>query len=341
VKDIYDIARAVRSRAGQRLALATLVQAEGSSYRRPGARMLICEDGLTVGSLSGGCLEEEVAAEARTVQLDGVPKLISFDTRRRFGCNGRIEIFIERIDEKLLTDIGNYFERRLRCTIATVFRVASVGDPPEADASVPDSSVGEAASFPCESLGSRLISTAERKANSFPYRDHRSCENVAFVQDIHPPVRLLIFGDGPDSAPIRQLCDILGWIAVDVPDTTLVQADPWTAAIVKSHNYGRDFVALQKLLPMNLPYVGLIGPRKRRDQLLHDLLDVGVSINAGFFAPAGLDLAAETPGEIALAVISEIQHVFAGGTGVSLRERKSAIHIARSHSETVCEVPLP
>jgi xanthine/CO dehydrogenase XdhC/CoxF family maturation factor len=322
MKDIYDIVRVVRSRSGQKFALATLVRAEGSSYRRPGARMLVCADGLTIGSLSGGCLEEEVAAEARDVLAGGIPKRISFDTRRRFGCNGQIEIFIERIGEKLLTEIGNCLDQRSSCTIATVFGI---------------SSAGEAVSFPDPSLGSRIISAEEREAGSFPYT------NLALVQEIHPPLRLLVFGDGPDSDPIRQLCDILGWLVVDVPDACAVTLEPdaWTAAIVKSHNYGRDFAALQKLLPLNLPYVGLVGPRKRRDQLLHDLLEIGLSINAGFFAPAGLDLAAETPQEIALAIIGEIQHVFAGGTRVSLRERKSAIHISRSHRETRCEVPLP
>jgi xanthine/CO dehydrogenase XdhC/CoxF family maturation factor len=295
--------------------------------------MLVCADDLTIGSLSGGCLEEEVAAAARSVLVRDVPKLISFDTRRRFGCNGRIEIFIERVDEELLSEIGSTLDQRSSCAVATVFRASSVGDPPKADAS-----------FPGDLLGSRIIPAEEMEAGirlrRIPYR---YAKDFAFVQEIHPPLRLFVFGDGPDSSPIRQLCDILGWIVVDVPDARAIafEADGWTAAIVKSHNYGRDFAALQKLLPLNLRYVGLIGPRKRRDQLLHDLLDVGVSINAGFFAPAGLDLAAETPGEIALAVVSEIQHVFAGGTGVSLRERKSAIHIARSHTETVCEVPLP
>jgi xanthine dehydrogenase accessory factor len=95
---------------------------------------------------------------------------------------------------------------------------------------------------------------------------------------------------------------------------------------VKSHNYGRDFTALQKLLPLNLRYVGLVGPRKRRDQLLNALLEVGVAINAGFFAPAGLDLGAETPEEITLAIISEIQRVFAESSGQSLRETKTSIH---------------
>ena len=98
------------------------------------------------------------------------------------------------------------------------------------------------------------------------------------------------------------------------------------AAIVMSHNYGRDFAALEKLLPMNLRYVGLIGPRKRRDQMMNHLLDLGITVNAGFFAPAGLELGAETSDEIALSIISEIQRVFAKASGDSLRERKTPIH---------------
>jgi xanthine dehydrogenase accessory factor len=94
------------------------------------------------------------------------------------------------------------------------------------------------------------------------------------------------------NAPLHLLCDLLGWHTIEIADANKLSIDPdeWTAAIVKSHNYGRDFVALQKLLPLDLHYVGLIGPRRRRDQLLNHLLDTGVTINAGFFAPAGLDL---------------------------------------------------
>lgn len=274
MKDIYDILFEFRKRRGERFALATLVRAEGSSYRRPGARMLICEDGLTTGSLSGGCLEEEVALRARDVLKTGEPALISFDTRRRFGCQGRIDIYIERITGKFFLDLGNDLDAR---------------------------------------------------------RNHIAITRVGgneFVQDIHPPIRVLIFGEGPDSVPIRKLSESLGWQPIEIvnSDSLSIVPDEWTAAIVKSHNYGRDCAALQKLLPMNLRYVGLIGPRKRRDQLLNDLLDLGVTINAGFFAPAGLDLGAETPEEIALAIVSEIQRVFGKGSGLSLREMKMSIH---------------
>jgi xanthine/CO dehydrogenase XdhC/CoxF family maturation factor len=97
---------------------------------------------------------------------------------------------------------------------------------------------------------------------------------------------------------------------------------------VKSHNYGRDFVTLQKLLPLELRYVGLIGPRKRRDQIMSELLEVDITVNAGFFAPAGLNLGAEAPEEIALEIVAEIQRVFAHGSGLSLREKKIPIHAA-------------
>lgn len=291
MKDIYDILREFEKRRGQSFALATLVRAEGSSYRRPGARMLICQDDSTVGSLSAGCIEEEVALCAREVLRNGVSTIISFDTRRRFGCNGKIDVFIERISENFLVDLAENLIARRNCLAVTIFKGKRVG-----------SSV---AGF-----------------QHFREREH------ALIQEIHPPIRLLVFGEGHDSAAFHRLSELLGWKAIEVVDQHQlpIDADRWTAAIVKSHNYGRDFTALQKLLSLNLRYVGLIGPRKRRDQLLNDLLDLGVTINAGFFSPAGLDLRSETPEEVALAVVAEIQRVFAGGSGESLRERKMSIH---------------
>ena len=307
MKEIYDILREWDKRRGESpgrtgiFALATLVRAEGSSYRRPGARMLIFEDGKTVGSLSAGCLEEEVALCAREVLQTGEAAMMTFDTRRRFGCAGKIDIFIEQIPENFLSELAMDLEARRSCFVMTTRRDGSF--------------VGEPASFP---------SGKDREANSFPY----SQNGALLAQEIHPPLRLLVFGDGPDNGPLRSLGRLLGWEIVEIadPNSISIEPDQWTAAIVKSHNYGRDYVALQKLLPLDLRYVGLVGPRKRRDQVMNDLLDLGITVNAGFFAPAGLDLGAETPEEIALAIVSEIQRVFAKGSGDSLRERKVAIH---------------
>jgi xanthine/CO dehydrogenase XdhC/CoxF family maturation factor len=274
LKDIYDILREWKMRRGERFVLATLVRAQGSSYRRPGARMLICEDGITVGSLSAGCVENEVANSARKVLGTGEPLVVSFDTRRRFGCAGKIDILIERMDGNFLGNLAQDLKARRVHVAVTRF------------------------------------------------------DGEEFVQQIPPPLRLLLVGDGPDNAPFRSLGYLLGWEVIEIVDPNLfsIEPDAWTAAVVKSHNYGRDFVSLQKMLPLQLRYVGLIGPRKRRDQIMGELLEIGVTINAGFFAPAGLSIGSETPEEIALAVVSEIQRVFAGATGESLRERKTAIH---------------
>jgi xanthine/CO dehydrogenase XdhC/CoxF family maturation factor len=305
LKEIYDILRECEKRRGESFALATLVRAEGSSYRRPGARMLVCEDGRTVGSLSAGCIENEVALCAREVLRSGVSTTMSFDTRRRFGCNGKIDIFIERVPENFLVDLAESLNaRRSRLAVTT---------------------------FEGTALGSRVS----------PFVDETGAG--VLVQEIHPPIRFLIFGDGPDGVPLHRLTELIGWKAIEIVDSSAfaIEPDPWTAAIVKSHNYGRDFAALQKLLPLNLPYVGLIGPRKRRDQLMNDLLDLGVTINAGFFSPAGLDLRAETPEEISLAIVSEIQRVFAKGSGQSLRERKISIHGPPLVEASKCQTPVP
>jgi xanthine/CO dehydrogenase XdhC/CoxF family maturation factor len=287
MKDMYDILRQWRKRPDAKFALATMVRAQGSSYRRPGARMLICEDGTTVGSLSAGCLETEVAQCAREVLRTGQSVVVSFDTRRSFGCAGKIDIFIERVSQSFLCEVAACLNARKTCFAVTTLEGSFVGE-----------------------------------ANGFPYSP--------FIEEIFPPLRLLIFGDGPDNAPFRLLGHFLGWDIIEIIDANLfsIAPDAWTAAIVKSHNYGRDFVTLQKLLPLELRYVGLIGPRKRRDQIMSELLEVGITVNAGFFAPAGLNLGAETPQEIAHEIVAEIQRVFAHGSGLSLREKKIPIHAA-------------
>src|SRR3954469_12164834 len=114
MKEIRDILRLYELHRSEPFALATLVAARGSSYRRPGARMLICRDGATTGSLSGGCLEEEVVQRAAEVLASGTPALMSFDTRLRFGCNGSIDVFVEPVREDLLPQISTNFARRRR-----------------------------------------------------------------------------------------------------------------------------------------------------------------------------------------------------------------------------------
>lgn len=300
MKDIYDIIAESKRWRSESLVLATLVRAQGSSYRRPGARLLVCPDGLTVGSLSGGCIEDEIAARARQVIASGHPVVMEFDTRRQYGCHGKIDIFIERVNPGLFVDIERDLSARHICLVVTTPDGSLVKGPKAATPMPPDNFTDDA----------------------------RSGHFAPLIQEVHPPIRLLLFGEGPDSVPMEKLGRLLGWQILHINDagSLAFEPDPWTAAIVKSHNFGKDFAALRKLLPLNLRYLGLIGPKKRRDELLNELLQTGISMSPGFFAPAGVDLNAETPEEIALSIVSEIQRVFAGGSGQSLRDQKQPIH---------------
>jgi xanthine/CO dehydrogenase XdhC/CoxF family maturation factor len=291
MKEIQDILQTFAQRRAEPFALATLVRARGSSYRRPGARMLIASDRSTVGALSGGCLEEVVAARAQGVIATGTAILHRFDTRLRYGCNGAIDIFVEKLEPILLDQLAAAQRERRVSWIATMFENS-------------------------DSLGSRFLAAPA------------DVPATAFGQMIPPPLQLVLIGEGPDSPPLRDLAGLLGWRVIEADEAGALpnDFDEWTAVVVKTHNYGRDYAALEKLLPLGLPYVALLGPRRRRDQLLHTLLETGLTARSELFSPAGLDLGAESPEEIGLAIIAEIQSVFARSNVESLRARKQPIH---------------
>ena len=304
-REIGDIIGMVRSRPDETFALATLVNTHGSSYRLPGARMLVARDGRSVGSLSGGCLEQEVIERAREVLQSGMPSLMRFDTRQRFGCHGEIEILVERADPKVLDQLSEFHSSR------RIARLLTPNDLRAADG------------------GTRLIPNDEIVTGS------------AFVQDVTPTVQLVVVGDGPDCAALSRLAETLGWTLHAVQNVSELSGafDAWTAVLVKTHNYGRDFAALRFFLPLNLPYVGLLGPRRRREQLLGDLLDTGIQGSETLYSPAGHDLGGDSPESIALSVIAEIHAVFAGRTGNHLRELRVPIHPARSNVPVVLAAP--
>lgn len=290
-----EIREAVLSFDGQNyeaLALATLVQTTGSSYRRSGARMLANARRQVAGSLSAGCLEDEVAGIAREVLATGEARLVRFDTRRRFGCHGSIEVLVERAGHDLLGKLAEEMKERRSFMVATVFK----GDN--------------------ELLGTRVV------ASDF------SASADTFVQEVEPPTRLLIIGGGPDAIALVSQARLLGWDVSAMESITEFDAlvDPWTVAVIATHNYGKDCAALRHLAPLGLPYLGVIGPRRRRDEMLSDVLDSGAALESELFAPAGLHLSAETPSEIALSVVAEIQAVLTKASGISLRERHAPIH---------------
>ncbi len=249
--------------------------------------MLVSQTGECAGSLSAGCLEDEVAAAAQGVIANGAARLMPFDTRRRFGCAGSIWILLERVSNDLLDQIATFSAARIPFRLETTY-----------------------------TGGTRWLEETD------------SSTDGGLVQDVEPPVRLLIVGSGADGVALAEQAKLIGWETVLLSSIAewRGEVDHWTAAIVVTHNYGRDCAALRHLLPAGLRYLGVVGPRRRRDEMLSDALDAGATIASRLFAPAGVDIGAETAREIALSVIAEIQIVYAAATGVSLKERRAPIH---------------
>ncbi|HET6407980.1 MAG TPA: XdhC family protein [Chthoniobacteraceae bacterium] len=303
MKALRQIIETVRSHRDEPWALATLVETRGSTYRKPGARMLIDAKGGTIGVLSGGCLEEEIARRGRAI-INGAPALVlNFDTRRLYGCDGNVRILIERVEPagesgNFITALGSALDQR------QVRRLRSW--------------------YENGLLGTDLLEPTELVV------EHPGM----LVHCVPLPLRLFLFGTGPEIGPIQEISRSLGWIvhslanASELPDD--VRADDQTAAVVMTHNFGRDLAALDRLLSLQLPYLGILGPRKRHRQMFGELLNHR-SIDPGslqnIYAPAGLDLGSEAPEEIALSIVSEISAVLANRKGGCLREREVAIHL--------------
>jgi xanthine/CO dehydrogenase XdhC/CoxF family maturation factor len=282
-------------------ALATLVRTQGSTYRQAGARLLVAPDATTIGVLSGGCLEEKVARHGMEVMANGEARLVAFDTRKLYGCEGKLEIYIERIEAagtggNFLTEVAERISRRAMCRTRTAY---------------------------AEGGGSELLPDKALVIERLG----------VFVQAVPLPIRLLLFGNGPEIAPLKLLAAGMGWSVNDYvhPDELPLDfiADAATAAVVMTHKFGRDLTALDRLLPLGLNYLGLLGPKRRRGELLAEFQNFreldGEWLEA-LHSPAGLDIGSESPEEIALSIVSEVAAVLAGRRGGMLRDRAMPIH---------------
>src|SRR4051812_16923058 len=230
MKALQQIIQRVGENPTRPWALATLVETQGSTYRKPGARMLVDFDGGTLGVLSGGCLEEEIGRRGKKVIENGLPVLLEFDTRRLYGCHGQLKVLLELLppaepDGNLVTRIGRLLRDREICRVLVRF---------EGDA-----------------LGSEVLRG-----------DTLVTERQGILIDTIPiPIRLLLFGSGPEIGPITQFAANLGWIVdlyshpSQLPED--FRADAQTAALIMNHNFGRDLLALDRLLSLQLQYVGL------------------------------------------------------------------------------------
>ena len=312
--------------------LATVVALEGSSYRRPGVRMLIREDGKMTGAVSGGCVEKEVFRQSESVFRDNRPKIMTYDGRYRLGCEGILYILIEPFDPDE-TFIRNFFELlkdRKHFKIVSFFYQKEGAD---------------------NNYGSFLV----HKERKLPFRPDAALNNdlETFKQEMKPCFKLVIIGAEHDAVQLCSYAALTGWevtviatpseekslkdfpgaeelLNIDPEVTPLPKIDGQTAVMLMTHSFVKDLKHLVALKESKPAYLGLLGPSKRRERLLNDFIERCPMISDAFFdhihGPAGLDIGAETAQEISIAIISEILAALHDKEPIMLRDKEGKIH---------------
>lgn len=302
-----------RKHRGETMAMATLVDRQGASYRLPGARLLATADGTYCGSLSGGCLEESIAAIARQVIASGKPRIENIDTRPHFGCPGKLRILIEPVPRHgLLDDIDARITRRESFRITTTRDCTRIGD----HACPSDGMLVENVT-PAPRLvaigGTSDLEPLFQIARIISWDCHRVLRDTRQAEGIHPVAGESIHCVSPDEL-----------LRTFTPDRS-------TAVIVMSHHLATDLAYLKSALPGNYGYIGLLGSRRRRETLLGELGESGMLENPEwidrFHAPVGIDIGASHPSTIALSIVAEIQAVLTGNSSGFLRDRLGTIHL--------------
>lgn len=353
----------------RKAALATVVQVRGSSYRSPGARMLITDDGRWVGSISGGCLEGDALRKARQVMNDQKPVCVTYDTNEEsnqnlginLGCNGIIDVLIEPA-RSCIELFEQFILSKESLALATIFSKEGI-----AHKLLINSDRKEIQSFNDADLNQKvrkdlaeLFTTNKSGAKKYIINEK---EIEVFIELIQPSVKLILFGGGVDARPVSQLAKSLGW-EVEVTDEcvahiapvffpaadklSLCQREfidrdfsitPYTACVLISHNYEYDRDVLKKLLGTETPYIGIMGPRKRFDKMVNEFKGQGIKLSeqdlSRIYSPIGLDIGAEAPDEIALSIIAEVQAIFTNRQGGFLKGRNTPIHERDTESDQV------
>ena len=345
--------------------LATVVDVRGSSYRLPGAKMLILENGETIGMVSGGCLEADILERAKKVAATGQPCVFTYDTtgdensvfRLNMGCRGVVRILLEIANENslILRTMRIVIDQRKPMVVATLIDSAdSIGSRASLDGDG-GFDTDELSPFLKDDLDlRRSFETAfETGPGTQIFETPEGSVEFSF-EVIQPPVALHIFGAGADAIPLAASANNLGWqvtvfdhrpafltenrfpsararflIRDDEPRPD-ISIDDLTASVVMSHNHDHDRENLAYLLSSDAFYIGALGPGRRTDQMLNELKNRGLKVSNDqlnrLFAPAGLDIGADSPEGIALSIIAEINAALHNREGGFLRDRQGPIY---------------
>ncbi|WP_299990842.1 XdhC/CoxI family protein [uncultured Pontibacter sp.] len=321
MKELQDIVGAYEAarQEGKQVALATVVQVQGSSYRRPGARMLVTEDGQLTGAISGGCLEGDALRKARLVMHEQQSMLVTYDTTDEddaqlgvgLGCNGIIQILIEPINPEDPANSIAFFQAflssRQAAVIVTLFSLENrTSLQPGTCLFIPEKGA-VAGTCTDAMLQEALLSDAQhvlvqRQSITKTYMTDES-SLTGFVELLQPAVSLVVVGAGNDAVPLVNMAAILGWqvtvvdgranyakasrfpaaqqVLVAKPEQVLTQIipDEQTVFVLMTHNYNYDLAMLRQLMPLAIPYIGSLGPQKKLERMLAELQDEGMEIS--------------------------------------------------------------
>jgi xanthine/CO dehydrogenase XdhC/CoxF family maturation factor len=315
MKEINDIIRAfdeAQSR-GQQTALATVVHVDGSSYRRPGARMLVTDEGQLTGAISGGCLEGDALRKALLVMSQQRSMLVTYDTMDEddakfgfsLGCNGIIQVLIEPIKPgevnnpvELLKTVAS---RRQRGVLVTLFSMENKKDTQPGTCLLLRENDQSERNVPAlkELLikDARVVLTGQQSLFKTYHTESKSM--TAFIELVEPSISLVILGAGNDVIPVAAMADILGWettvidgrpayakkerfvsscqVMVAKPEQVIgqVNIDERTIFLLMTHNYNYDMAMLEQLLAKDVTYIGMLGPKKKLHRILDELREKG------------------------------------------------------------------
>ncbi len=332
-----------RERAANRaMAIGILLDTEGSTYRKPGALMLIAANGEFAGLLSGGCLEGDLQHYAEGVIETGQPRFVDYDTRGTddalwgigLGCEGAMRILLLRIGPENEWQPLSWLANALARHAATAVGILTESTDPRLP-------VGRV-ELPDHTQDPQIRDALQRAAHTgkVDWLTPESTHGKLFILPLSLPPRLLLLGAGPDALPVVDFASRLGWkvtlvdhrpayaqaphfpaaerVVLSTPEAvaeTLNLAD-FSACVVMSHHLPSDLKYLRVLSSASVPYVGLLGPPARRRRLLDDLGAQAEKLQPRLFAPVGLPIGGRTPESIALSIVAEIHAFVHGAPGI-------------------------
>lgn len=348
----------------KKTALATVVHVEGSSYRRPGARMLVTEDGELTGAISGGCLEGDALRKALLAINQQQNKLVTYDSMDdedntigiQLGCNGIVHILFEPIDAAQENNpvalLENASTQATNSVLVTLFNLdASQQQYGTRLLITSNQQFGEAGMTGIKNeMEKDIIRVFESRQSII--KQYQPGNISAFIELIKPAVELVIAGAGNDIFPLVEMANILGWhvtvidgrkthasinrfpaakkIIVAKPKEAVQQINKseQTVFVLMSHNYNYDLAMLKELIHSECNYIGVLGPKKKLEKMLVEMEQSGTDISntEKIYGPTGLDIGAETAEEIALSIIAEIKAVLSKRNAAILRDKNGFIH---------------